>query len=83
MQDRVQSPTEPARFTQGGEMEDRVKALSRISGLWVTTHREPPRDRAFIFGPLDGPLKQVYTYRKAKVFAEGVALGRELAGGII
>jgi len=47
--------------------------------LWVTTHKNLTNAaRAFIFGPRDGPLKTVYTYRKAKVFADGVALGREL-----
>ena len=67
--------------------------LTRISGLPVRGSRNG-KGRYFMFGPKDRTIKTVYTYRKAKVFAEGVAIGRKkestkpleialpLAGGI-
>ncbi len=48
--------------------------LTRISGLPVRGSRNG-KGRYFMFGPKDRTIKTVYTYRKAKVFAEGVAEG--------
>ncbi len=59
-------------------MKDRHATLTRLSGLNVNSYS---RDgvRHFVFGPVDRNLKTVCTYRKARVFAEGVAIGRELS----
>ena len=58
-------------------MQDRIDTLERISGLVVKFYN---RDGVnyFTFGGSKHALKTVCTYRKAKVFAEGVAIGREL-----
>jgi hypothetical protein len=67
--------------------------LARISGLSVRGFRDG-KSRFFMFGPKDRTIKTIYTYRKAKAFAEGVTIGRKrepmkpskialsLAGGI-
>lgn len=55
--------------------EIRAANLTRVSGLPVRGFRDGKR-RYFLFGPPDRTIKTVYTYRKARVFAEGVAIGR-------
>ncbi len=58
-------------------MKDRNTTLARISHLHVTNYLRLGV-RYFVFGPKCKPVKSICTYRKAKVFAEGVAIGREL-----
>lgn len=53
----------------------RVATLTRISGLTVECYMQSGT-RYFVFGPLNQPIKTVCTYRKARTFAEGVAVGR-------
>jgi hypothetical protein len=62
---------------QGEMMQDRVDTLERISGLEVRFYRRLGTNY-FVFGGSKHAIKSVCTYRKAKVFAEGVALGRRL-----
>lgn len=59
------------------ELHDRVNTLATLSELEVRFDRRNGINY-FVFGPQEKVLKSVCTYRKAKVFAEGVALGREL-----
>lgn len=61
-------------------MEDRHETLSHISGLHVESYMQHGV-RYYVFGPRDQALKTVCTYRKARIFAEGVAIGRELGRG--
>lgn len=61
-------------------MKDRHETLARIACLPVESYTRLGV-RYFVFGPKDKPLKSVCTYRKARVFAEGVAIGRELGRG--
>lgn len=56
-------------------MIERTDTLHRISGLPVSTY-ELGGVNYFVFGPPERPIKTVCTYRKARVFAEGVAAGR-------
>ena len=58
-------------------MKDRLLTLTRISRLPVESYTRLGV-RYFVFGPRDKPLKTVCTYRKARVFADGVAIGRRL-----
>lgn len=61
---------------QGKSLEARLSTLKLISGLPVS-YRTEKNVSIFVFGyPIN--LMQVFTYRKAKIFAEGVALGRKL-----
>jgi len=50
--------------------------LARISGLPVRG-KVDGKGRFFMFGPKDRNIKTVYTYRKARAFAQGVAIGRK------
>lgn len=59
----------------------RIATLARISGLTVTCQRQG-NTRAFIFAHPTEPgrvLKTVFLYRRARIFAEAVAIGRRLA----
>jgi len=56
--------------------ETLTATLARISGLPVRGFRDGG-DRFFLFGPKDRTIKTVYTYRRALIFAQGVAIGRE------
>ena len=58
-------------------MDDRVATLKRLSELEVKWSVSKGANY-YVFGPTDRPLKSVCTYRQAKLFAEGVATGREL-----
>lgn len=58
-------------------MNERLDTLKRVSGLPVTVYTGKGV-KYFVFGPENQPLKTICTYRKAKVFAEGVAIGRAL-----
>jgi hypothetical protein len=53
----------------------RVATLARISGLTVECYMRSGT-RYFVFGPKDQPIKTVCTYRKARAFAEGVAISQ-------
>jgi hypothetical protein len=68
---------EPPGHVNGRSMEYRLETLMRISGVCVSYYMR--RGTAyFVFGPKARAWKTVCTYRKARVFAEGVALGRRL-----
>lgn len=58
-------------------MNKRLETLKRISGLPVTGY-VTKGVKYYVFGPENEPVKTVCTYRKARVFAEGVATGRSL-----
>lgn len=58
-------------------MTDKLLVLKRISKLPVTGYVRRGV-RYFVFGPKDRIIKSVCTYRKARIFAEGVAIGRKL-----
>jgi hypothetical protein len=58
-------------------MQDRIDTLEAITGLPVTCHYARRGSvHYFVFGHESRPIKTVWTYRKAKVFAEGFAAGR-------
>jgi hypothetical protein len=59
------------------EIEIRLETLTRISALKVTFFTDSG-EAGFIFWHEGRTLKTVFTYRKAKIFAEGVAIGRGL-----
>lgn len=59
-------------------MQDRIDTLECISGLEVY-HSKTTDMYYFMFKTARRVTKTVCTYRKAKVFAEGVATGREIA----
>lgn len=56
-------------------MQDRIDHLKLLTGLPVHHYTERGVSY-FVFGHAYNPIKSVYTYRKAKVFAEGFAAGR-------
>ena len=58
-------------------MQDRIDTLERISGLEVR-HHNTMGVNYFMFKESKRVTKTVCTYRKARIFAEGVAIGREL-----
>lgn len=60
-------------------METRVKYLSFISGLLVKIRHEEGNN-VFDFYLPDGKIqvKTVFTYPKAKVFAEGISIGKKM-----
>jgi len=57
--------------------ETLTATLVDISGLPVRGFKNG-KNRYFMFGPRDRTTKTIYTYRKARVFAEGVAIGQTL-----
>jgi hypothetical protein len=63
-------------------MQDRIDQLKAITGLPVCCHtmsRRAGTVNYFVFGHESHPIKTVWTYRKAKIFAEGFAAGRAAA----
>lgn len=60
--------------------KDRIKTLREISSLTVKQRKDKlTGELIFEFIGENGIcLKSVYTYRKAKVFAEGVRVGRSI-----
>jgi len=61
-------------------LADRKATLERISGLTVTIRTEK-NQRVFSFARPETPhlhVKEAWTYPKAKCFAEGVRVGRDL-----
>lgn len=58
-------------------MNKRLETLKRVSGLLVTGYTIGGA-KYYVFGPENRPVKTVCTYRKARVFAEGLAIGRTL-----
>ena len=60
--------------------EDRLKTLSKISGLTVRQRKDRLTGELIFEFISDNNfcLKSVYTYRKAKIFAEGVRIGRSM-----
>ena len=63
-------------------IHERIKTLESISGLPVRAEFHADRGcvHSFIFGLPSKNIKTVFTYRKAKIFAEGVKIGRGLTG---
>ncbi len=59
-------------------MQDRINTLESISALKVTCSIQRGQ-HCYQFFWNDGTVKIVFTYPKAKLYAEGVALGRTLA----
>jgi hypothetical protein len=58
-------------------LQIRCQTLKRIS--WVpVTGRVEKGVAVYTFGQPQCALKEVWTYGKAKVFAEGIAIGRSL-----
>jgi hypothetical protein len=55
----------------------RKATLERISGLAVTI-RQDKNQRVFVFANGSQTVKEAWTYPKAKMFAEGIRLGRTL-----
>lgn len=56
--------------------ETLTATLARISGLPVRGFRDG-KSRFFLFGSEDRTIKSVHTYRKALIFAQGIAIGRK------
>jgi len=52
-----------------------VKTLGALSGFHVASYLQEGV-AYYVFGPPDRPVKTVCTYRKARAFAQGVAIGR-------
>jgi hypothetical protein len=65
------------------EMVSHIRSLQRISGLAVTHYREKGQSVYQFFGLDDfthaKAIKTCFTYPKAKLFAQGVAYGKQLA----
>ncbi len=58
-------------------MQERIDHLKALTGLPVACHSARRGSvHYFVFGHESHPIKTVWTYRKAKVFAEGFAAGR-------
>jgi hypothetical protein len=57
--------------------QDRIDTLAEISGLTVSRY-EQDGIQYFVFGDPSQPLKTVPNYKKAKLFAEGFALGKHI-----
>jgi hypothetical protein len=58
-------------------LQDRIKTLEDISGLVVVARIEKSQN-VFDFFDNGVTVKTVFTYNKAKLFAEGVQYGRNL-----
>jgi hypothetical protein len=58
-------------------LQDRVKTLEALSGLRVTVRLEKS-DQVFDFFFGSKTVKTVYTYKKAKLFAEGMRMALDL-----
>lgn len=56
---------------------DRIENLQWVSGEQVSCYRKTGVTY-FVFGQPNKPLKTVCTYKKARIFAEGVAIGKRL-----
>jgi hypothetical protein len=57
-------------------LHDRIDTLKQISMLPVSIYKD--KGNYFVFGELNKPFKTTCTYAKAKIFSEGIALGRKL-----
>ncbi len=58
-------------------MQDRIDTLKALTGLPVSCHTARRGTvNYFVFGHECSPIKTVYTYPKAKMFADGFAAGR-------
>ncbi len=59
-------------------MNDRIKTLEQISGLRVTYRKEIGKSgTVFEFHETDQIIKTIFTYPKAKLFAQGIEYGRK------
>lgn len=58
-------------------LNERCLTLHKISGLLVSTYHKKGINY-FVFSDQFKTLKTMCTYPKAKLFAEGVAMGRKL-----
>jgi hypothetical protein len=56
---------------------DRILRLHQLSGLQINHRREKGQD-SYEFYHNHKAVKKCFTYAKAKLFAEGVGLGRAL-----
>jgi len=66
----------PATVRLAMQLEHECETLAQLSGLNVYIQ---PGTRYFVFDDRGQTVKTVCTYRKAKVFAQGVATGRNLS----
>jgi hypothetical protein len=57
-------------------LQTKLQTLAQITDLPVSCYFRGDI-KYFVFGPRHQPIKTVCTYRKAKVFAEGFALGKK------
>lgn len=58
-------------------MEDRISTLEKLSSLTVT-HRKEKGETVYEFLRWGQMVKSCFTYDKAKMYAEGIKLGREM-----
>lgn len=60
--------------------QDRLNALHKISGLTVRQRKDSLTGELIFEFISDNNfcLKSVYTYKKAKIFAEGIRIGRSI-----
>ncbi len=61
------------------QLQERIDTLERLSGFRVLHRRSQSGTNYFQFMHGKATLKTVCTYRKARVFAEGVKLGVKFA----
>lgn len=76
LQQTIKRPTQKMETTNL-PMADRLLTLRKISGLEVSFY-EKNGVKHFVFGPPSKNVASFCTYPKAKAFAEGVAIGREI-----
>lgn len=56
----------------------RCKTLKQICEIPVSYYTQN-NVNYYVFGPRNKPIKTVCTYRKAKIFAQGIEAGKNLA----
>jgi hypothetical protein len=56
----------------------RIETLERISGLKVRVRQEKNENVFTFFSDEGVTIKECFTYPKAKIFAEGIVVGRAL-----
>lgn len=77
--------TVKAASEAGIPLNDRIRTLEDISGMTVLIRKEKG-DNVFMFFFGERPsesIKDVFTYPKAKLFADGIELGRKLGAGMV
>ena len=73
---------DPEWPTQQPILQNQVKTLQTISGLEVRYRREK-NEHSFEFLHEGRTVKKVFTYKKAKLYAQGVKLGKELVVRVV